>query len=265
MKTSRIRSLFQSVACVALVLLQLKPALASETWYRWTDSQGTPQLESHPPALGISYEQVAVPNSIQWAGRPDIPAAITDGSNRSVKNFLRQTSESVYPVVLGASMAPEAAEAISGSAVAISEHQLLTSCRVAEPSGRSLFIGIDGANDLVRAELVARDYLSDRCVISVHDARLRPVAGVRRFDTLELGEPLYSVSDPVQRSLSGGELSGFEAAGRTRYLHTTAAISSSSSGSGLFDRHGNLIGVITIIWSDFQFVEVAIPAEDFWK
>ena len=265
MKARHIQTFLQSVACATLVVLQVKPALATETWYRWTDSQGS-HLENHSPASGISYERVAVPDSIQWASRPDIPEAVNDSSNRSVRNFLRQTSESVYRVVLGASMAPEAAEALSGSAVAISEHLLLTSCRVAESSGRGLFIGIDGTNDLVRAELVARDYLSDRCVISVGDARLRPVVGIRRFDTLELGEPLYAVTDPVQRSLSGGELSGFETLGRTRYLHTTAAISLTSwSGSGLFDSHGNLVGVITVIWSDSQFVKVAIPAEDFWK
>ena len=262
MNTSRVRSFLQVVACVTLVALQAKPVLASETWYRWVD--GTSHVENHPPPPGISYQLVLVPDSIEWAGRPDIPATVTDSSNRSVKNFLRQTSESVYPVVLGASSLPEAAEAISGSGVAISEHFLLTNCRVAESSGRDLFVGVDGMKNLVRAQLVARNYPSDRCVISV-DVRLRPAAGIRRFDTLELGEPVYAVSDPVQRSLSGGELSGFQSLESHRYLQTTAAMSSASSGSGLFDSHGNLIGVIATVWSDSHFVQLAIPAEDFWK
>jgi serine protease Do len=136
---------------------------------------------------------------------------------------------------------------------------------VTESSGRDLFIGIGGITNLVRAHLVARDFPTDRCVISVSGVRLHQAAGVRPFDTLKLGESVYAVGNPVNRSLSQGTLSGLQVLDRARYLQSTAAIPTTSSGGGLFDGRGNLIGIITTLWVDYQFVEVAVPAEDFWK
>jgi serine protease Do len=265
MKRARARDFLRPIACLMLFALQAEVAQASETWYRWVDAQGTSHLDNQPPGAGISYQLVTVPDSIEWTGRPDMPPAVTDKSNRFVKGLFGQASQSVYPVVIGASGLPETPETVSGSAVAISDSLLLTNCSVTEASGRGLFIGIGGIDKLVRAQLVARDYPSGRCVISVRDARVHPAAGVRRLDTLEFGEPVYAVSDPVKRSLSRGELSGLQVFDRAQYLQTTAAVPPGSSGSGVFDSSGNLIGVITTIWWDSQPVEVAIPAEDFWK
>ena len=50
-----------------------------------------------------------------------------------------------------------------------------------------------------------------------------------------------------------------------RYLQTTAAISPGSSGGGLFDASGNLVGITTMTLRGTQNINFAIPAEDFWK
>ena len=50
-----------------------------------------------------------------------------------------------------------------------------------------------------------------------------------------------------------------------RYLQTTAAISPGSSGGGLFDAHGNLLGITAFTMSNSQSLNFAIPAEDFWQ
>jgi S1-C subfamily serine protease len=251
-------------AVFALALLQAGAALA-ETWYQWVDSQGTAHLHSHSPGAGIAYQPVAVPESIHWAARPDIPAPVTDASSRLVANEFAQAPDSVYPVVLGASGLPETPATVSGSAVAISENMLLTNCLVTESGGRDLLIGVGGIDKLVTAELVGRDYPMGQCVLSVRGARLHPTAGVRRFDTLELGEPVYAIGNSATRSLFRGELSGLQVFDGARYLLTTVPISSTSSGSGLFDGHGNLIGIISWIWWDSESVQVVIPAEDFWR
>lgn len=252
-------------AVFMLTLLQAGAALASETWYQWVDSQGAAHLDNQLPGPGISYQMMLVPESIHWAARPDIPAPVTDASSRLVANVFVQAPDSVYPVVLGASGLPEAPATISGSAVAISEDTLLTNCLVTESAGRDLLIGVGGIDKLVRAELVGRDYPMGQCVLSVRGVRLHPAAGVRRFDTLELGEPVYAIGNPATRSVFRAELSGLQVFDRARYLLTTAPISSTSSGSGLFDGHGNLIGIISWIVWDSQSVQVVIPAEDFWR
>jgi hypothetical protein len=119
MQNGRMRNLLP-VAFFALALIQADAAIASETWYRWLDSQGTAHLESSPPGSGISYELVPLPEPIQRSGRPVIPAAVADASHRFLESLLGRTSDSVYPVVLGASSLPEAPDTVSGSAVAIS-------------------------------------------------------------------------------------------------------------------------------------------------
>jgi S1-C subfamily serine protease len=48
-------------------------------------------------------------------------------------------------------------------------------------------------------------------------------------------------------------------------LQTTAPISPGSSGGGLFDERGNLVGITTSSLRSAQSVNFAIPAEDFWQ
>ncbi len=50
-----------------------------------------------------------------------------------------------------------------------------------------------------------------------------------------------------------------------RFVQTTAPISHGSSGGGLFDGHGNLVGITTMTLTGTQNINFAIPAEDFWK
>jgi S1-C subfamily serine protease len=90
---------------------------------------------------------------------------------------------------------------------------------------------------------------------------------VRRVDTLEVGETVYAIGNPLRldRTLSDGLLSARRVIGELRYLQTTAAISPGSSGGGLFDGRGNLIGVTTFTAKGAQNINFAIPAEDFWK
>jgi S1-C subfamily serine protease len=63
-------------------------------------------------------------------------------------------------------------------------------------------------------------------------------------------------------------LSGLREVDARRFVQTTAPISPGSSGGGLFDRWGNLVGVTTMILvgSDRvnQALNFAIPADSFW-
>ena len=65
--------------------------------------------------------------------------------------------------------------------------------------------------------------------------------------------------------MAEGIISGKRTDGVNRYLQTTAAISKGSSGGGLFDSAGRLIGVTTFFLSEGQSLNFAVPAEDFIK
>ena len=128
-------------------------------------------------------------------------------------------------------------------------------------------IGSSDQEQRGQVELVAADFSADRCVIRSHGLALRPVAGVRRFDSLRIGEAVFAIGNPqlLDRTLSDGLLSGKRIRAEQRLLQTTAPISPGSSGGGLFDSRGNLIGITTSSLRNAQNINFAIPAEDFWK
>ena len=119
----------------------------------------------------------------------------------------------------------------------------------------------------MKAEVDAADPSTDRCVLAVDRPSLFPVQGVRRFSDLRVGERVYSVGSPsgLERTLGEGIISVWRPAKNGRFVQTTAPISPGSSGGGLFDRSGNLIGVKTIILKGAQTINFAIAAEDFWR
>jgi S1-C subfamily serine protease len=53
--------------------------------------------------------------------------------------------------------------------------------------------------------------------------------------------------------------------GEPQYIQITAPVSEGSSGGGLFDERGNLIGVTTFTVCDSQNLNFAIAASEFWR
>ena len=69
----------------------------------------------------------------------------------------------------------------------------------------------------------------------------------------------------LERTLGEGIISGLRSFRESRFIQTTAPISPGSSGGGLFDGFGNLIGVTTLQAKKGQALNFAIAAEDFWR
>jgi hypothetical protein len=102
-------------------------------------------------------------------------------------------------------------------------------------------------------------------------ATLQPIAGVRSYESLEVGEAAYTLGSPVglELTLSNGIVSGRRDENGHRYVQTTAPISPGSSGGGLFDARGNLIGITTLALVGRenlnQALNFAIAADTFWQ
>jgi S1-C subfamily serine protease len=60
-------------------------------------------------------------------------------------------------------------------------------------------------------------------------------------------------------------LSGLRRMDGIEYVQITAPVSEGSSGGGLFDDRGNLIGVTTFTVRDSQSLNFAIAASEFWN
>jgi len=69
----------------------------------------------------------------------------------------------------------------------------------------------------------------------------------------------------LEHTLGDGLISGLRSTKLGRYVQTSTPISPGSSGGGLFDEAGNLLGITTFMLKESQALNFAIAAEDFWQ
>lgn len=192
------------------------------------------------------------------------PIASSGGALHAVELF-EVAKSAVWMIVAGRTVADfeEASDLSQGSAVAVSKSELLTNCHVVEDLPLIVLLQEE---TILLAELVSADPAGDRCVLLAEEPVLQPVSGIRRFDTLKVGEDVYTIGAPhgLQLSLGAGFVSGLRERAGQRLIQTTAPISPGSSGGGLFDGAGNLVGVTTFLLRDSQAIAFALSAEEFW-
>jgi len=196
--------------------------------------------------------------------RPAMPPARAGAAMRPSELYAR-VAPSVY-IVLASDHAIELAERTAqaqGSAVAVTDRILLTNCHVV--TGRPQ-ISLAQQGQTGRATLVYADPGGDRCFLRSDTMPVHPIQGVRRFDDLAVGEPVFSLGAPVGLELSFGEgmVSGLREFEGVRVVQNSAPSWHGSSGGGLFDARGNLVGITTAASSTVPNLNFSIAAEDFW-
>jgi len=151
-----------------------------------------------------------------------------------------------------------------GSAIAINKNMLLTNYHVID---KSPYVFIKHGEQFAEAVIYAGDKQSDRCILIVKSVELTPVKGFTKYNQLSIGDPVYSVGSPqgLENSLGQGIVSGKREVEGQKIIQTTANVSPGSSGGGLFDSYGNLIGITTFKVIDSEGLNFAIPIEDFTK
>jgi len=180
--------------------------------------------------------------------------------------LFRKVQSSIYVVVAGSSISElQRGDDISqGSAVAVSQKCLLTNCHVLE--NRPYILIMQGEN-VLPVQLSGIEKESDMCVLTIKKSNLTPIHAIRRFDNLFVGEKVYTVGTPVglEQTLGEGIISGLREYDKSKLIQTSAPISSGSSGGGLFDSSGNLIGITTFLFRGAQSLNFAIAAEQYWE
>ncbi len=183
----------------------------------------------------------------------------------SAEALYKKLERSVFVVGAARSVGDaRARDILQGSAIAIAEHLLLTNCHVVEH--RPLIVLMQD-KVIFHAKLVAADAASDRCVLESEGAALVPVAGVRAFGDIAVGEHVFALGAPraLERTLTEGLVSGLRSAKGHNLIQTSAPLSPGSSGGGLFDERGNLLGITTLAsLPGSQNLNFAIAASDYW-
>lgn len=202
---------------------------------------------------------------VKWrTERPAMPAA-KYSPVLPAESLYEKLAPSVY-VVMASDHAIELAERTGysqGSAVAITDHILITNCHVV--AGRpQISVSQDGGTN--RATLIYADAGGDRCFLRVDGITLHPIQGVRKLDDIRIGETVYSLGAPIglERSFGNGIVSGLRQWEGVRVVQNSAPTWHGSSGGGLFDARGNLVGITTAISSITANMNFSIAAEDFW-
>ena len=171
-----------------------------------------------------------------------------------------------------------------GSGVLLPSGRVATNCHVVE-GGASYQVG--RGKELLPATLYAEDGDKDICLLDAKGIEGKP-AELGKAAALKVGDPVYAVGAPqgLELSLSDGIVAQLRydlppliqrwitsadamlAVLQGRFteelpplIQTTAAISPGSSGGGLFDSEGRLVGLTTLYVEGGQNLNFAMPVE----
>ena len=133
-------------------------------------------------------------------------------------------------------------ELIRGSAVAVADDTLLTSCRVL---GKRKQVGLIRHNKYRMAQLASADPRREVCVLRMADGPLNVAAGYRDPADLRPGEPIYALVNRTAADVALAQGQVVEVAGRAEAprLRTSLVLPADVQSGVLIDEYGNLVGV----------------------
>lgn len=168
----------------------------------------------------------------------------------------KQVGGSVYPVYGYDSKSKKRMS--GGTAVAVSTKILATNCHISNGADR-YEVKINGKH--TKAQLLYQDFNHDLCFLEVSNFIFTPVK-FRDSQSVEIGEEVYAIGNPhgLEKSISRGIISNKHAFMGGALLQTDATISFGSSGGGLFDTKGRLIG-LTRAGHRYKDIAFAVPAD----
>jgi hypothetical protein len=215
-----------------------------------------PLPPSQPSASAPQPRPPISPNVADRSGKSNaIRLVLGDGTELKPQEVFEKASGAVYIVK---------SEKALGSAIAIGERELLTNCHVVE-SASTVTLEREGVR--FPATVVSANANADRCVLRVAGtaAPLPKWVRVRPYADVKVGERVFSIGAPrgLELTLAEGIISSKRVKDNERLLQTSAPISRGSSGGGLFDAQGNLVGITTFMIRDAQNINFAIAAEEY--
>ncbi len=246
----------------AVVMSAMAESLSISRTFNPTAS-AQPKLDTPAPSPGdLITASASRPDS---SGKPQSKA---DGSGRTdvVKRETREGAdlsvEQVFAKVAPAVFVVRAGDRL-GSAVAVGEHELLTNCHVVNDASQ---VSLTHDKTKMTADVVSMNEKADRCVLTTKE-KLEKWVSVRPYDDIKVGERALTVGTPqgLDLTVADGIVSSKRTHEGRRLIQTSAPISQGSSGGGLFDAQGHLLGITSFQMRFGQNLNFAIAAEDYAK
>jgi len=221
-----------------------------------------PKITELPPAPmdGADRRVAARPRSADTAPKNVDTAGMTDrlklvrrqGGDLRAEEVFEKVGAAVYMVKVDKGI---------GSAVAVSESDLLTNCHVVGDQTQVLLVR---DKQELKATVVSMNVNADRCVLRT-EAKLPKWVGVRPYSDIKVGERALTIGTPagLELTVAEGIVSSKRSQNDSKLVQTTAPISPGSSGGGLFDAQGELLGITTFYFKGGQNLNFAVAAEEF--
>ena len=155
------------------------------------------------------------------------------------------------PDVLYAKLAPSVVDVIAtskksdtgkfGSGVVIDDERVITNCHVLTKTD---FVTVKWGEAILFAKLLYPDTERDLCELKVPSLKA-PKVTIAPKSSLRIGQRVYAIGNPhkLERTFSEGLISSLRNIDGMDMIQTTAEITHGSSGGGLFDVKGRLIGI----------------------
>ena|GEM_PF-3176236 len=147
----------------------------------------------------------------------------------------------------------------TGSGVAVGTRDVITNYHVVKEAWSAELVTESGDRIPVLG-MTASDEAQDLALLLVQGS-LEPVS--LRSDPARTGEEVVAIGSPVglTNTVSTGIVSGLRTIDGRDVIQVTAPISQGSSGGGLFDRQGRLIGITFALMEGGQNLNFAIPVK----
>jgi len=150
-----------------------------------------------------------------------------------------------------------------GTAVVVGPDRLVTNCHVL---AKASSFKVQHLNITLPGTLEFPDVERDLCQIKVASLAA-PAVKIAPIDHLRVGQKVFAIGSPrgLEETISDGLLSALrlDKQGKLRLIQSSAPISHGSSGGGLFNDRGELIGLTTLGMegSYAQNISFAVPAQ----
>lgn len=207
------------------------------------------QMPGHPPLKGLAL--AASPPAVEVA---PAPASAPEGPLSAAGVFQRNRDATVI-VMRGATADQPAA---LGSGVVVAPDAVVTNCHVVAQNAP---VSVRFQGQEYRALPRYRDTGHDLCQFDVRGLPATPVAVAPALPGV--GERVYALGAPqgLELTLSEGIVSALRTIKDMQLIQVSAAISPGSSGGGLYDQYGRLVGITTFQATTGQNLNFAVPAE----
>lgn len=202
-------------------------------------------------------------------GLPCVPATTAQNSSGATTKNGRDRPDQLTPteifklvassVFTVETVAKDGSVIAFGSGVAVASSKIVTNVHVID-QGDSWRVKQGDKSWAATVKYADREH--DLCELEVDGLQIRGIP-LRASSTLEVGERVFAIGSPegLEVTLSDGLVSGIRDFDHNRVIQTTAAISKGSSGGGLFDSSGRLVGITAFLVKEGQNLNFALPAE----